>query len=352
MSASSRGRSTGDPHGLRPRGVRLVALAAAVALTILVGADTSAQDATQTRTITYATLAPPGSVVARGLEAWSRELRRRTDGTLQLRIYTAGVQGDEPEVVQKIRTGRLDAGSVTATGLSLIHRPALVLQLPGTFYRSEQLEAARRAIGPEIEAGMQSQGFRMLGWADIGRPHIFSRREIRRPEDFASAHVWVRTDDLVLPAFYEIVPAQPVVLTVPEVLGALTARRVDTFLAPPAVALALQWSAHVTHMNDMPLGFLIGGSVVSERTFASLTEEQQAVLLETSRQFHGLSRRGAERAERESIEALRARGMTIVEARVADLEPWIEVGRRLRARVGPQIASRDLLARAAAFGQL
>ncbi len=330
-----------------------MALALAVA-TGLVGNDDalSAQETTPTRSLTYATLAPPGSVVARGLEAWSRELRRRTGGTLQLRVYAAGVQGDEPEVVQKIRTGRLDAGSVTATGLSLIHRPALVLQLPGTFYRREQLDAARRALGPEIEAGMLEHGFRMLGWADIGRPHIFSRRPIRVPADFAQAHVWVRADDLVLPAFYEIVPAQPVVLSVPEVLGALTSRRIDTFLAPPAVALALQWSAHVTHMNDMPLGFLIGGSVISEHTFASLTDEQRTVLLETSQQFHGLSRRGAERAERESIEALRGRGITIVEARVADLEPWIEVGRRVRARVGPQIASPELLARAASFAQL
>lgn len=322
-----------------------------VCCVLLADAPLGAQDATTVRTLSYATLAPPGSVVVRGLEAWSRELRRRTGGTLQLRLYTAGVQGDEPEVVQKIRTGRLDAGSVTATGLSLIHRPALVLQLPGTFYRQAQLDDARRALGPEIEAGMLGHGFRMLGWADVGRPHIFSRHEIRRPADFASAHVWVRSDDLVLPAFYEIVPAHPVVLSVPEVLGALTSRRIDTFLAPPAVAVALQWSAHVTHMNDMPLGFLIGGSVMSEQAFTRLTAEQQSVLLETSRQFHGLSRRGAERAERESIAALRARGTIITEARVADLEPWIEVGSRLRARVGPQIASPELLARAAAFAR-
>ncbi len=335
----------------QPR-LHALALLAALALFPLHDAPLAAQDAAATRTLTYATLAPPGSVVARGLDAWSRELRRRTGGTLQLRVYAGGVQGDEPEVVQKIRTGRLDMGSVTATGLSLIHRPALVLQLPGSFYRREQLDAARRALGPEIEAGMLEHGFRMLGWADIGRPHIFSRFEIRRPEDFARAHVWVRADDLVLPAFYEVVPSQPVVLTVPEVLGALTARRVDTFLAPPAVALALQWSAQVTHMNDMPLGFLIGGSVIAERSFSTLSPEQQTALTESSLQFHGLSRRGAERAEQQSIEALRARGITIVEARVADLEPWFEVGRRVRARVGPQIASPELLARAARFSQV
>jgi TRAP-type C4-dicarboxylate transport system substrate-binding protein len=317
---------------------------------LVLALDVRAQEAAPVRTLSYATLAPHGSVVVRGIEAWSRELRRRSGGTLQWRVYPGGVQGDEPEVVQKIRTGRLDAGTVTSTGLSLIHRPALVLQLPGTFYRREQLDAARRALGPEIEAGMLAAGFRMLGWADVGRPHIFSRRAIRRPEDFAQAHVWVRSDDLVLPAFYEIVPSHTVVLSVPEVLGALTSRRVDTFLAPPAVALALQWSPHVTHMNDMPLGFLIGGSVISERAFGALTPEQQALVLETAQQFHGLSRRGAERAEREAIAALRTRGITIVEARVADLEPWVEVGRRLRARVGPQIAGPDLLARAAAFG--
>src|SRR5262245_66536444 len=73
--------------------------------------------AAATRTVTLATLAPPGSTWMRVFDAWNREVRRRSNQGLQMRIYAGGVQGDEAEVIRKIRNGRLDAGAVTAVGL-------------------------------------------------------------------------------------------------------------------------------------------------------------------------------------------------------------------------------------------
>lgn len=310
-----------------------------------------AQDAPAARTITFATLAPPGSMIMRGLEAWNREIRRRTDRQLQIRFYAGGVQGDEPEVIRKIRSGRLDGGGVTSTGLAQIHRPALIFQLPGTFRRYEQVQAAREALAPEVEAGMVQQGFRMLGWADVGQAHLFSRREIHTPADLATTRFWVRADDIILPTVFQIVRAQTVSMTVPEVLGGLQTGRIDTFLAPPAVAVALQWGSHATHMADTPVAILVGGSVISERTFQSLTPEQQTILTETGAQFHGLARRNAARAEQESITALRGRGLTVVPMSASDIAAWRTVGRQVRERVASQIADPALIARAAAFGE-
>lgn len=322
----------------------------AVGLVLVPHAPSGAQDTT-TRTLTFATLAPPGTLLMRGLEAWNREIRRRTDRQVQFRFYSGGVQGDEPEVIRKIRSGRLDAGGVTSTGLAQIHRPSLIFQLPGTFRRYEQLEAARAALAPEIEQGMIGQGFRMLGWADVGQAHLFSNREIHRPADLAPTRFWVRADDIILPVLFEVVPGTPVSLGVPEVLGGLQTRRIDTFLAPPAVALALQWGAHATHMADTPVAILVGGSVVSERAFQTLTPEQQAILLETGAQFHGLARRNAARAEREAIGAMTARGLRIVTTTPEDAAEWRRVGREVRARVASRIADPALVARAAAFGE-
>jgi TRAP-type C4-dicarboxylate transport system substrate-binding protein len=324
----------------------------ALSLSLLPHAPTHAQQsAVQTRTLTFATLAPPGSLIMRGLDAWNREIRRRTDRALQFRFYAGGVQGDEPEVIRKIRSGRLDAGHVTSSGFAQIHRPALVFQLPGTFRRYEQLEAARAALAPEIEQGMIGQGFHMLGWADVGQAHLFSNRPVRSPADLASCRFWVRTDDIILPRLFDIVRSTPVTLTVPEVLAGLQTSRIDTFLAPPAIAIALQWSAHATHMSDMPFAILVGGTAISERTFQSLPAEQRTILAETSAQFHGLARRNAARVERESIDAMVSRGLTVVPAGPADVAEWRRVGRELRDQVASQIATPELVARAASFGE-
>src|SRR5258708_18069691 len=75
------------------------------------------------RVLSMATLAPQGSPWMNVFDAANRELRRRTGGALSMRWYPGGVQGDEGEVVRKIRSGRLDGAAVTAVGLGQIHRP-------------------------------------------------------------------------------------------------------------------------------------------------------------------------------------------------------------------------------------
>ncbi len=322
-----------------------------VALIMVPDSPSTAQDAPATRTLTFATLAPPGSVLMRALDAWNREIRRRSNRTLQFRIYSGGVQGDEPEVIRKIRSGRLDAGGVTSTGLAQIHRPALVFQLPGTFRTYEQVRAARAALGPEIEAGIIQQGFRMLGWTEIGQARLFSNRELHTPQDLAPCRFWVRSGDPIMPTLFQVVRTNTVALSVPEVLGGLQTGRIDTFIAPPAVAVALQWSSRVTYVTDTPSAILVGGTIISERTFQSLTPEQQTILTESSAQVHALGQRNAVRAETQALEALTTHGVTITRLSPSDIAAWRTVGREVRTRVASQIASPELIARAAAFGE-
>jgi TRAP-type C4-dicarboxylate transport system substrate-binding protein len=95
-------------------------------------AESSAEDKPAApKVLSIATLAPPGSTWMKVFDAWNREVRRRSDKSLELRFYAGGVQGDESEVIRKIRSGRLDGAAVTAVGLAQIHRPALVFQMPG-----------------------------------------------------------------------------------------------------------------------------------------------------------------------------------------------------------------------------
>ena len=116
----------------------------ALALGLLTRAPVSAADdkpaAPATKTLSIATLAPPGSTWMKVFDAWNREIRRRSNGSLQLRFYPGGVQGDESEVIRKIRNGRIDGAAVTAVGLAQIHRPALVFQMPGILRTYAQLD--------------------------------------------------------------------------------------------------------------------------------------------------------------------------------------------------------------------
>lgn len=321
-----------------------------LALGAMFAVDASSAPAQEARTISLATLAPPGSTWMRVFDAWNRELRRRSDRSLQFRIYGGGVQGDEAEVVRKIRSGRLDAGSVTAVGLAQIHRPALVFQMPGILRTYAQLDRARDALAPDMDAGFTSAGFHLMGWADVGQSRIFSTQATITPADFATRHPWVWSDDLVIPTFYQVVTSHPVPLQVPEVLGAITAGRVDTAITPPVACLALQWCSRLNHMTDMPMTIVLGGTVIGQTQWASFTEEQRTILTETATQFHQLARRNLRRDEETALQTIAEHGTTVHPVTDAQRTEWLNVARTIRGRLVGQIADQALVDRVTAFG--
>ena len=328
----------------------LLVLLAAFTLFAVDARPMSAQDA-ETRTLSLATLAPPGSTWMRVFDAWNRELRRRSNGSLQFRIYGGGVQGDESEVIRKIRSGRLDAAAVTATGLAQIHRPALVFQIPGLLRSYEQLDRAREALAPEMDQGFQSAGFRMLGWADVGQSRIFSTQPIRVPGDMASRHPWTNRDDVVLPSFYRVVRSNPVPLQISEVLGAVQTGRVDTAIVPPVPCIALQWCSRLTHMTEMPMPIVLGGTVLGQRAWDGLSEEQRTILTETAAQFHQLARRNLRRDEQQALASFGSRGGTVVSITPAQQQEWLNVANQVRGQLAGQVAEQALVDRVATFGR-
>lgn len=330
--------------------VWLLALAfgvAGVGLSVRVDAQAPAVGAV--RTLSIATLAPPGSTWARVFDAWNREVRRRSNKTLQLRFYFGGVQGDESEVIRKVRSGRLDGAAVTAVGLSQIHRPALVFQMPGMFTGFEQLDNARNALSGEMQTSFETAGFDLMGWADVGRTRIFSNQPVRTPRELAATHPWVWRDDMVLPAFYQFAHVTAVPLQVPEVLSALQTNRINAFVTSPAVAVQLQWSSRVTHMTDMPVAVLIGASVIGHRQWMTLTPEQQTIMRETAQQFHALARRNLRTDEQTALQTLVAHGVTSVSVDAGQRAVWHGIFAQARQSLTGRIADAAFIARVQAL---
>lgn len=306
---------------------RAIALSA-LALTALLPVAASAQ-----RAISIATLAPPGSLWTRTLESAARELRRRTNGQLTIRLYAGGIQGDESEVVRKVRTRRLDGGALTATGLQHIHRPVLAYQFPALFSSPEAFLRSYRAMEPEIAAGFERAGFSLIHLSPSLGARMFSMQEIRVPTQLAGARPWQWTDDPILPALYAEAGATGVPLALPEVLSALQTRRIDTVYAPPLAAIALQWSGHVRYMSERSASGSLSAIVLSRAAFESLPPDQQTTLREVFAQSATLARPAFLRAEAAAEQTLLTRGITRMALTPAERAQWVALFARVRARL-------------------
>jgi TRAP-type C4-dicarboxylate transport system substrate-binding protein len=297
----------------------------------------------ETIVLRMATLAPNGSSWMRVFNAWNRSLREATGDKVRFRFYPGGSQGDERDFVRKIRAGQLDGAAVTTTGLGLIVRPVLVLSSPGVFESYQQLDRARDHMASTFDAQFSQNGYKLLGWGDVGKARILSQERIERPSDLRSRRPWAWRDDPVFNEFLSVVGANPVLLGVPEVYPALQTRMVDTVPASALAAVTMQWHTRLSFILKQSSGFLVGATIVSNDAWGRLNADQQRALSETGAQAHRalnrLIRRDDDRAYQELITR---HGITEVDISAHAAE-WERAQNQTRDRLVGRVFPRELL---------
>ena len=81
-------------------------------------------------------------------------------------------------------------------------RQVLVLSVPGVFTEYDELDRVRGAMNERFEGMFDQEGYTLLGWGDVGKGRLFSKRRIERPRDLRAARVWAPTTDVVFSEFH------------------------------------------------------------------------------------------------------------------------------------------------------
>src|SRR5271157_5305983 len=113
----------------------------------------------QTTIIRLGTLVPKGSRWDEILLTMGEEWKKASGGKIELKIYPGGEQGDEPEMVQKMRIKKLQAVAISGAGLSGIDAAVSALQIPMMLDSYEELDFVRDRISSKLEKGLAQRGF-------------------------------------------------------------------------------------------------------------------------------------------------------------------------------------------------
>jgi TRAP-type C4-dicarboxylate transport system substrate-binding protein len=287
----------------------LIRLAASFLLLWSVGLQAAAPE----HIIKFATLAPAGSTWMNLLQDWDRELRQRSDGRIGFKFYPGGVQGDEPEVLKKMRFNQLQGGAFTGYGIGRMYSPARVMELPFLFRDASEVDYVRSQFDQEFRDGFSAHGYELLGWMEVGFVHMFSTKPLRSLEDMKSRRVWLWQGDPMGQAFFDASGISPVPLSIVDVYTSLSTGLIDTVYAPPLGAIALQWFTRTPYISSVPMTNGMGALVVSKRFFDTLPADLQALLKETGREA-GEKLIAATRIDnRKSLDTLKEYGLEFVE---------------------------------------
>jgi TRAP-type C4-dicarboxylate transport system substrate-binding protein len=230
-------------------------------------------------TIRIGTLAPKHSPWGKVFSAWAKAADDKTKGEIEVQWLWNGTAGPETNMVGKIKTGQLTGATITAVGLSAIHKPIVTLQMPGAFKSWAELDKARDALRPDFDKAITEAGFYVSGWGDVGTAHMMSHGfELKVPEDLRGKTPGLTAQDVIGPKVFEAIGGvTPKPADVTEFLPLLNSGAINVLSVPALAAEQLQWASRLDHLNTGISGFGVGAGVFSEKELAKLPKEQRDI---------------------------------------------------------------------------
>lgn len=275
--------------------------------------------------IKIATLSPDGSAWMEKMRAGGEEVAEKTKGAVKFKFYPGGVMGDDQAVLRKIRLGQLQGGAVVSGSLAEVFPDNQVYCLPLVFDSFEQVAYVRERMDPIIVQGIGDGGYVVLGMAGGGFAYIMGKSPVTSVEELRRRKLWAPENDEFSLEVILAYQANPIPLSIADVLTGLQTSLIDTVATSPVAAIALQWHTQVKYVTDIPLLYVYGILMLDKRAFDKLTPEQQTIVQEVmGRVFREIEQQNLDDNDK-ALAAIKKQGVEFLEVPEAQLEKWREV---------------------------
>lgn len=310
-------------------------------------AETGAEEKEPKVLFKLATIAPRGSYLTQMIDEMDAEIRQKTNNEVGVKLYYGGVQGDENEVLRKIRLGQLHGGTFTGSGLGRIVPAARVAELPYLFMNYDEVEYVRKALHPEMEKMFEQQGFIVLGWNEIGFVYNFSKVPITSIEIARSQKWWMWEGDELSKAMFDAYGITPVPLSFTDVMTSLNTKLIDTASITPYGAVAYHWYEKFSYMSELPTTNIQGATIVTKQMWDKISPENQKKIKQICQPYFDRLSVHTREQDRKSVDVLKKAGIKIVmfdpEKDKERLQFVFDTAKKARENLVGKLYSKELL---------
>jgi TRAP-type transport system periplasmic protein len=276
----------------------------------------------QAKTLKIATMAPQDSPWFEVLSEIALRWEAASGGEIETKIYASGIAGDEFDVVRKMRVGQLDAALLSIGSLPEISQQFRALQMPLLIQSYDELDYVMAGIGPQLEASLGEQGFRVLAWGDAGWVRFFSARPVVSPDDLKQLRLFVWGSNNPYVDAWKDAGFNPVPVPAPEIHTALSTGLIEAIVVPPIAALSFQWFGIVNQMTELRWAPMIGAMVISERGWRKVPKEIRTEFQEIAATESRNAKDRIRGLEPQVIAAMQAHGLVTHDVPDAVFEEW------------------------------
>jgi TRAP-type transport system periplasmic protein len=293
--------------------------------------------------IKMSTLAPEGSPWHTGLQSMAERWRKISGGQVKLVIYPGGVLGDEPDMINKMRIGQIQAAGLSGAGLSGIEPGVMALQIPMMFDTYDELDYVRERVAPRLEKLMEARGYLVLNWGDVGWVHFFTTVPASRLADLRRLKLftWAGGDNETL-ELWKANGFRAVPLAATDILTSLQTGLIQAVPTTPLYALLNQSFGIARNMIDVRWAPLIGATVIARRAWDSLPAVMRPELLAAGREAGGALRGGIRKMGDEAVVTMQKRRLQVIHVDDAGLADWRKEAESVYPKLRGHLVPADL----------
>lgn len=277
-------------------------------------------------TLKFATLLPDGTSYMTAMRNGGKEIQKLTDGRVKLKFYPGGVMGNDESVMRKIRIGQLAGGAVTSIALANYSKDSQLYGVPFLFNNVDEINYVRSKIDAEIFAELENNGMIVLGMAGGGFSYLMGSSPITETSSLKNHKVWIPEGDELSSKALKLIGVSPVSLPLSDVYTGLQTGLIDVIGSSASGVIALQWHTKITHVTDVPINYLTGWLVVSQKAMRKVKPADQKIVREVLGKKFAQLDVDAWDDEKNARAALIAKGIKIVKPDSAEEARWRSLG--------------------------
>ncbi|MEA2876804.1 MAG: TRAP-type transport system periplasmic protein [Hyphomicrobiales bacterium] len=249
-------------------------------------------------------------------DTFANKLKDLSKGTMLIDQYPGAQLGQEPQVLQLVKSGDIDFCISSSANAATLSQQAGVMSLHFLFKSEDHLVKA--LADPKVSEAVKAmiaetvQGSRVIALATLGLRYIYSKREIKNVDAMKGLKIRVQataTEDAMFPAY----GAQTVHMPFGSVYTSLQTGVVDAAENGVNVYLVNK------HYEVAPVLSMTGHEAnnslvwISDKAWGGLTPEQQGWVQAAADEVNKTQPAKAIALERESQAKLKAIGVKVVE---------------------------------------
>lgn len=271
---------------------------------------------------------PPNEPYYRAYEQWSKNVRDRTKGEVEIELYTLSQLGVEEDIIEQIRNGANIGQSTDTARLGNYVPEIAVLNAPYFLENAEEVDRfVRLDMVNEWRKRLEKDfGIKALAMNFVyGERHFMTNKDIRHPKDLSGmlirtpgAPIWVES--------IRALGATPVALPRPEIYPSLQTKAIDGL-----DELYISYESNnlyevvktVSETHDI---LLVNVPIVSSKWFATLPPEYQKIVEEEAVKAGQKASEEIMNTEGDIREFLKGKGVKIVPREEIDIAAFRAAG--------------------------